>query len=418
MKNWEVKNMNKCICRFCGNELENTFANLGMSPVSNAYIKRENINKKENFYPLHAYVCANCFLVQLEVYETPEEIFDDYAYFSSYSKTWLKHSYEYADMMISKYGYDTATQVVELASNDGYLLQFFKGRNIPVLGIEPAKNVAKAAREKGIDTICDYFGIKLAEKLLIQGKSADLLIGNNVLAHVPDVNDFVSGMEFLLKPHGIITMEFPHLLRLMQKNQFDTIYHEHFSYFSFITVQKIFKKHKLVIFDVEELQTHGGSLRIYAAHENDTEKTISNNILALIKKEKDAGLDRIESYKAFQEQVELTKRNILELLIELKNQGKQIVGYGAPAKGNTLLNYCGIRGDFLDYTVDASPHKQGLFLPGTHILVYSPDRISQTKPDYLFVLPWNLKDEIVEQTPYIKEWGGRYIIPIPEVTVI
>ncbi len=404
-------------CRFCGNSLNHTFVDLGMSPLSNAYLKVEHINCAEKFYPLHSYVCEKCFLVQLEEFETPEDIFSDYAYFSSYSDTWLSHAKSYTQLMVERFGFDQTSQVIEIASNDGYLLQYFQKKGIPVLGIEPAANVAKVAEEKGIPSLVKFFGVQTAKELVAEGKQADLLLGNNVLAHVPDLNDFVAGMKIVLKSQGILTMEFPHVLQLIQHNQFDTIYHEHFSYFSFLTVEKIFATHGLTLFDVEELSTHGGSLRIYGRH-SDRDGKISHRVTELKAKEIQAGLNQIETYLGFGEKVKSIKRDLLSFLIDAKNQGKSIVGYGAPAKGNTLLNYCGIRTDLLDYTVDRSPHKQGLFLPGTHIPIYNPDKVEKTKPDYLLILPWNIKDEIMEQMAHIREWGGQFVVPIPQVEVI
>lgn len=404
-------------CRFCSNLLKHTFVDLGMSPLSNAYLKLDTINKAEKFYPLHAYVCDNCFLVQLEEFETPDHIFSDYAYFSSYSETWLHHAENYTELMIKRFGLNANSQVIEIASNDGYLLQYFQKQNIPVLGIEPAANVAKVAEEKGIPSLVKFFGVSTAQELVAQGIQADLLLGNNVLAHVPDLNDFVAGMKIVLKPDGILTMEFPHVLQLILENQFDTIYHEHFSYFSFLTVEKVFATHGLTLFDVEELPTHGGSLRIYGQH-NDGKKPISDRISKLKTQEIEARLEQLETYLGFGEQVKATKRHLLSFLIDIKNQGKSVVGYGAPAKGNTLLNYCGIRTDLLDYTVDRSPYKQGLFLPGTHIPIYHSDKIIETKPDYLLILPWNIKDEIIEQMSHIREWGGQFVVPIPQVEVI
>ncbi|CAD5912516.1 C-methyltransferase NovU [Planktothrix rubescens] len=404
-------------CRFCSNLLNHTFVDLGMSPLSNAYLKLDTINKAEKFYPLHAYVCDNCFLVQLEEFETPDHIFSDYAYFSSYSETWLRHAENYTELMTQRFSLNANSQVIEIASNDGYLLQYFQKQNIPVLGIEPAANVAKVAEEKGIPSLVKFFGVSTAKELVAQGKQADLLLGNNVLAHVPNLNDFVAGMKIVLKPDGILTMEFPHVLQLILQNQFDTIYHEHFSYFSFLTVEKVFADHGITLFDVEELPTHGGSLRIYGQH-NDGKKPFSDRVSKLKTKESKAGLEQRSTYLGFGEQVKATKRHLLSFLIDIKNQGKSVVGYGAPAKGNTLLNYCGIRTDLLDYTVDRSPYKQGLFLPGTHIPIYHPDKIIETKPDYLLILPWNIKDEIIEQMSHIREWGGKFVVPIPEVEVI
>jgi SAM-dependent methyltransferase len=363
-------------------------------------------------------VCAECFLVQLPAVQTAEHIFSDYAYFSSYSDSWLRHAKAYVEKMIGRFGYGGSSQVVEIASNDGYLLQYFKERGVPVLGVEPAANVAEVAAAAGIPTVVKFFGTRTAEELAAAGKKADLLLGNNVLAHVPDLNDFVAGMKVLLKPGGVITMEFPHLMRLMAENQFDTIYHEHFSYFSFSTVERVFASHGLTLFDVEELPTHGGSLRIYGRHADDDGKPVSERAVELRAREEGAGFGRLEHYLAFGEQVKETKRKLLTFLIDAKRRGKSIVGYGAPAKGNTLLNYCGVRSDFIDYTVDRSPHKQGHFLPGTHIPIHDPERIRETKPDYVLILPWNLKDEVMQKAGYVREWGGQFVIPIPEVTVL
>ena len=408
---------NHQVCRFCGSILRYTFVDLGMSPLANSYLKPAQLNQMEPFYPLHVYVCEHCLLVQLEEFESPDHIFSDYSYFSSYSDSWLQHAKAYTDMVVTRFGFDKQCQVIEIASNDGYLLQYFVEKEIPVLGIEPATNVAKVATQKGIPTVVKFFGRETASELTAKGIKADLLLGNNVLAHVPDLNDFVGGMKILLKPEGIITMEFPHLMRLMEENQFDTIYHEHFSYFSFITVEKVFAKHGLSLFDVEEIPTHGGSIRIYACHVEDSSKSVSQRILDLKAKEEAAGFTCLEHYLSFAEKVKETKRNLLAFLTEAKREGKSIVGYGAAAKGNTLLNYCGIRSDFIDYTVDRSPHKQDHFLPGTHLPIHHPDEIKRTKPDYLLILPWNIKDEIMEQMAYIREWGGRFIVPIPEVKV-
>jgi len=410
--------MKKRVCRFCGAELTKSFVDLGTFPLSNTYLLPEKLREQEIFYPLHAYVCETCFLVQLEEYETPEQIFGDYAYFSSYSESWLKHARNYTRQMIARFTLGGQHQVIEVASNDGYLLQYFKKADIPILGIEPAANVAKVAQEKEIPTLVAFFGQQTAKELVAQGIQADLLIGNNVLAHVPDLHDFVAGMKILLKSQGVITMEFPHLLRLMQENQFDTIYHEHFSYFSFTTVRKVFEAHGLMLFDVEQIPTHGGSLRIYARHREDLTKPVGLRVTELLAREEAAGLKQIQTYQAFGQQVKETKRKILEFLIRAKGEGKTIAGYGAPAKGNTLLNYCGIGTDFLDYTVDRSPHKQGLYLPGSHIPIESPDKIRETKPDYVIILPWNLKDEIINQLAYIREWGGKFVVLIPKVTVI
>ena len=397
--------------------LEHTVVDLGMSPLCESYVKPEQRTQMERFYPLHVYVCDRCFLVQLQEYVSPDHIFSDYAYFSSYSDSWLQHAKAYTEKMVERFKLDGQSQVVEIASNDGYLLQYFVSQGIPVLGIEPAANVAEVAKEKGISTVVKFFGQKTADELASLGKRADLLLGNNVLAHVPDINDFVKGMKILLNPKGVITMEFPHLMRLMEENQFDTIYHEHFSYLSLLTVEKIFDTHGLTIFDVEELSTHGGSLRIYARHSEDTSKPISQQVKELKAREETAGFTHLDIYFAFADKVKETKFKLLDFLITAKREGKSIAGYGAPGKGNTLLNYCGIRTDFLDYTVDRSPYKQGLLLPGTHIPIFHPDKIKETKPDYLLILPWNLKNEIIAQMSYIRDWGGQFVVPIPEVYV-
>jgi SAM-dependent methyltransferase len=371
----------------------------------------------EAFYPLHAFVCDRCFLVQLQEYVTPKDIFTEYAYFSSYSDSWLKHAKSYTDQMVERFQIGSKSQVVEIASNDGYLLQYFAEKGVPVLGVEPAANVAQVAIKKGIPTATKFFGTQTASDLGASGKQADLLLGNNVLAHVPNINDFVGGMKILLKPTGIITMEFPHLMRLMAENQFDTIYHEHFSYLSFMTVEQIFAAHGLTLFDVQELPTHGGSLRIYGRHAQDDSHPVGERVHELRTREIDAGFTKLDHYLSFGEQVRQTKWKLLDFLIRVKRDGKSVAGYGAPGKGNTLLNYCGIRTDFLDYTVDRNPYKQGKYTPGTHIPIYSPDKIRETKPDYLLILPWNLKDEVMQQMAYIREWGGQFIVPIPEVQV-
>ncbi len=405
-------------CRFCAQPLHQTFADLGMSPISNAFIPVAQAHLGEKFYPLHAYVCDRCLLVQLEEFETPGEIFNEnYAYFSSYSQSWLTHCQQYTELMIDRFQLNAHSQVVEIASNDGYLLQYFQAKNIPVLGIEPAANVAAAAEAKGIASLVKFFSIETATALAQAGKQADLLLGNNVLAHVPDLNDFVAGMKILLAPAGVITMEFPHLLNLVQQNQFDTIYHEHFSYFSLLAVAEIFAHHGLTLFDVEELPTHGGSLRIYAQHQENP-RSISDSIDQLKTKEKAAGLDQMATYGAFADRIQATKRQLLSFLIIAQEAGKQVVGYGAPAKGNTLLNYCGVKTDLLSYTVDLSPHKQNTLLPGTRIPVYAPEKIFATKPDYVLILPWNIQTEIVTSMAAVREWGGQFVVPIPQLTVL
>jgi 2-polyprenyl-3-methyl-5-hydroxy-6-metoxy-1,4-benzoquinol methylase len=408
-------------CRHCGAALEHSFCDLGMSPLANSYIEPDKLNHMERFYPLHTFVCSKCLLVQLQQFESPEDIFGDYAYFSSYSESWLEHARKYVELVSQRFGLSASSQVVEIASNDGYLLQYFVRKSIPVLGVEPAANVAKVAEQKGIPSRVAFFGSETARKLVADGLGADLLLGNNVLAHVPDLNDFVRGLAIALKPSGVITMEFPHLLQLMRENQFDTIYHEHFSYFSFLTVQKVFAHHGLRIFDVDQLPTHGGSLRIYAAHADYASHLDTPRVAALVETERSAGLDgrdNLAAYRDFSERVKNVKRKLLTFLIDAKQAGKHVVGYGAPAKGNTLLNYCGVRTDFIDYTVDRSPHKQGRALPGVHIPILHPDKIRETKPDYLLILPWNLRDEVMSQMAHVRDWGGRFVVPIPELTIL
>jgi 2-polyprenyl-3-methyl-5-hydroxy-6-metoxy-1,4-benzoquinol methylase len=398
-------------CRFCGAPLSHTFANLGMSPIANNYLTEDQLGRMEPFYPLHALVCERCFLVQLEEFESPEAIFSDYAYFSSYSTSWLEHCRRYAEAATERFALGGDSQVVEIASNDGYLLQYFAERGVPVLGVEPAANVAEVAIERGIPTEVTFFGKEVATNLAAQGRQADVLIGNNVLAHVPDLNDFVEGMKILLAPAGVITMEFPHLERLVEERQFDTIYHEHFSYFSLLTVRRVFAAHGLTVFDVEELPTHGGSLRIYACHEG--ERPVSDAVRELEAREERAGFTHLETYLAFGEQVQQEKRDILDSLISLKNEGRRIAGYGAPAKGNTLLNFCGVGTEFIDFTADRSPHKQGRYLPGSHIPIRAPEEIERQRPDVVFILPWNLREEIMEQLRFISDWGGRFLVRSP-----
>jgi SAM-dependent methyltransferase len=388
-----------------------------MSPLSNALLTAEQLGQPERFYPLCAYVCESCYLVQLPEFESPETIFTDYVYFSSYSSSWLAHAKAYAEAMIRRLHLDRTSRVIEVASNDGYLLQYFAAAGIPVLGIEPAANVARAAEARGIPTLVKFFGGETAGSLAREGRKADLLVGNNVLAHVPDLNDFVAGMAAVLAERGTITMEFPHLLRLIEETQFDTIYHEHFSYFSLHTATQVFARHGLAIYDMDELPTHGGSLRIYARHAREG-GVAGSSVAALLDREHGAGLAGIEAYRRFDSKVHEAKRRLLGFLIEAKNQGKTLAGYGAAAKGNTLLNYCGIRTDFLEYVVDRNPHKQGRFLPGTHIPVLAPERVGETRPDYLLVLPWNLKREVVEQMSWIRDWGGKFVIPMPRVEVV
>ena len=405
-------------CRFCCASLRHTFVDLGMSPLCESYVSQPQLAQVEHFYPLHVQVCEECFLVQLPVLVSAEDIFTEYAYFSSYSDSWLKHAADYVDMISARLNLGQESLAIELASNDGYLLQNFVEKGVPCFGIEPAANVARAAVERHVPTLVRFFGCQTARGLVAEGKKADLVIGNNVLAQVPDLNDFVAGIKLILKPHGVATLEFPHLVKLMAENQYDTIYHEHFSYFSFITAEKIFAAHDMVLFDVEELPTHGGSLRIYARHAEDSSRPISQRAMNLRNSEIAAGLHLMETYATFGEKVKESKRSLLEFLIQAKREGKRVVGYGAPGKGNTLLNYCGIRSDFIDYTVDRNPYKQGKFLPGTHIPILAPGRIFETKPDYVLILPWNFKEEIVNQMTRIREWGGKFVIPIPTTIVI
>jgi len=389
-----------------------------MSPLCESFLRADELDRMEPFYPLRVLVCGTCWLVQLGEYVRVESIFSDYAYFSSYSDSWLAHAKAYVDMMVERFALGPKSRVVELASNDGYLLQYFVAKGIPSLGVEPAANVARVAVEKGVPTVVKFFGRKTAAELLAEGGPADAIVGNNVLAQVPDLNDFVGGIKVLLRPRGVVTMEFPHLMRLVEGNQFDTIYHEHFSYFSWIATQRVFSSNGLTLFDVEELPSHGGSLRIFARHEEDAGRPVTARARELEARERAAGLARPEYYAAFTERVVATKHRLLDFLIDAKARGKTIVGYGAPGKGNTLLNYCGIRTDFLDYTVDRSPHKQGKFLPGTHIPILAPGKIAETKPDYVMIVPWNLQKEIANHLAYVREWGGRLFVPIPEVKVL
>jgi SAM-dependent methyltransferase len=405
-------------CRLCGANLHHTFADLGMSPLCETYPGPADLNRGEVYYPLHVYVCEKCFLVQLEEYESAEAIFSDYAYFSSYSDSWLKHADNYCAKMKSRFGLDEGSFVVEVASNDGYLLQYFVQQNVPVLGIEPAANVAKVAVEKGVPTLVRFFGTRLAEELVRDGRGADLVLGNNVLAQVPDLNDFVEGLKVLLKPEGVLTLEFPHLLKLIEHNEFDTIYHEHFSYFSLLTTIHLMEVHGLKVFDVEELSSHGGSLRVFACRADATTHLVQSNLARVLADEAKAGLRAIEGYKAFASQVKETKLALVSVLLKAASEGKRVAGYGAPGKSATLLHYCGIGKDLIEYTVDRSPYKQGRFLPGTHIPIYHPDRIRETKPDYVVILPWNLKNEIIEQLRYIREWGGRFVVPIPKAVIL
>ena len=404
-------------CRFCNSDLSKIFADLGDSPLANSYLKESDFDN-EKFYPLCTFLCENCFLVQLEELETPENIFSEYAYFSSFSTSWVKHAKDYVDMIIPKLSLDEKSLVIEIASNDGYLLQNFTGKNIPVLGIEPAQNIAKSAIEKNIPTLTKFFDSKLAKDLVNEGKIADLIIGNNVFAHVPCLNNFITGLKILLKPNGVITLEFPHLLQLIQNNQFDTIYHEHFSYFSLFTAKKIFEHHGLKIFDVEELSTHGGSLRLFITHFDNNQISETSEVASIVEKEKKFGLTQINTYENFSKNIIKIKTNLLDFVEKAKKNSKNIICYGAPAKGNTLLNYCGFSKTLIDYTVDKNPNKQNLFLPGTHIPIFSPKKSKETKPDFILVLPWNLQDEILNELNYVKSWGCQFIIPIPEVKVL
>jgi SAM-dependent methyltransferase len=405
-------------CRFCAEPLTVTFVDLGMSPLCQTHIAPQELNAMERFYPLHAFVCDRCWLVQLQEFVAPAEIFAEYAYFSSYSDSWVDHARRYTELVSRRFGLGSQSLVMEIASNDGYLLQHFVARGVPVLGIEPAANIAEVARGRGIRTETVFFGRSAAAQIAAKYGRPGLLLGNNVLAHVPDLNDFVAGMKVLLAPDGVLTMEFPHLERLIEENQFDTIYHEHFSYFSFTTVERVFAAHGLMLFDVEELPTHGGSLRIYGRHSEDASKPVTDRARALHERELARGFQSLERYASFGERVKETKRAILEFLIEAKRDGKSIVGYGAPGKGNTLLNYCGIRTDFLDYTVDRNPYKQGKYTPGTHIPIHDPERIAATRPDYLFILPWNLREEIMRQMAHARAWGCRFVVPIPSLAVL
>jgi len=404
-------------CRFCGTGLRRTFVDLGLSPLCETYPSAADLARGEMYYPLHVYVCEKCWLVQLEEYESPEQIFSDYAYFASFSDSWLKHCERYCEAMKTRFGLGRQSLVVEVASNDGYLLQYFVKSAVPVLGIEPAANVAKVAVEKGVPTLVRFFGTELAKSLAAEGKLADLVLGNNVLAQVPDLNDFVEGLKIMLKPEGVLTLEFPHLLQLIQLNEFDTIYHEHFSYFSMLTTIKIMEAHGMKVFDVEELKSHGGSLRVYACRADSKTHPVEPNVGKVLGDEIRAGLDRIDGYESFARQVRETKLALVDFLLTAAKQGKKVAGYGAPGKSATLLHYCGIKKDFIEYTVDRSPYKQGRFLPGSRIPIYHPDRIRETKPDYIVILPWNLKDEIMQQLQFIREWGGKFVVPIPKVAV-
>lgn len=405
-------------CRFCRHELTHEFIDLVSSPPSNSFLTEEELNEPEVFYPLKLYVCEKCFLVQVDEYKKSQEIFGDkYIYFSSISKSWLKHAQNYVDMITKRLHLTPESFVIEIASNDGYLLQYFKDKEIPCLGIEPAKATAEEARKRGIEVITEFFGSSLGQELARQGRTADLVVGNNVLAHVPDINDFVEGLRIALKQDGVITLEFPHLMQLVEECKFDTIYHEHFSYLSFQTVRRVFLAHGLDLFDVEELPTHGGSLRIYAKHQRDRCKEISVNVQSLLDKESSGGMNELSYYQDFQKKANQVKYALLSFLLEQSRQGKKIVAYGAAAKGNTLLNYCGMKRDLIEFVIDASPYKQGKFLPGSHIPVVSEELIRKKRPDFMLILPWNIKDEIMEQLAYIRSWGGKFVLPIPQLRI-
>ena len=405
-------------CRFCKNNLKHEFIDLVNSPASNSFLNKEQLNHPETFYPLKVFVCEECFLVQVDEYQKSDAIFNgDYAYFSSYSTSWLAHAKDYTDSMIDRFSFDEKSKVIEIASNDGYLLQYFKERNIPVLGIEPTKNTAQVAISKGIETVIEFFGTNFAKSLVNKGVKADLLLGNNVLAHVPDINDFVGGMKIALNTGGVITMEFPHLMQLVDNNQFDTIYHEHFSYISFYTVKQIFESVGLEIFDVEEINTHGGSLRIYAKHIEDKTKNITENVINLVNKEISKGINKLDYYKGFQQRAERIKLDLIQFLLEQKNLGKKVAAYGAAAKGNTLINYCGIKKDLIAFVVDANPHKRDKFLPASHIPVVKEDYLNLEKPDYIIILPWNLTSEITTQLSYVRDWGAQFVVAIPNLNI-
>ncbi len=404
-------------CRFCESPLTDVLADLGMSPLANSYVTEDNLSRMEPFYPLRAYVCSQCMLVQLEEFETPADMFSDYAYFSSYSSSWLEHAQRYAHEMVSRFGLGAQSQVIEIASNDGYLLQYFKALGIPVLGIEPAQNVARAAEEKGVPTRCIFFGEQTAQQMAQEGLQADLLIGNNVFAHVPNLHSFTAGLKVALKPDGVITLEFPHLLNLMEETQFDTIYHEHFSYFSLFVVEQVLERYGLSVFDVEELPTHGGSLRVYGKHRESGRHAVTSRVARVLEKERAYGMDNLDTYRNFAEKVKNAKCDLLEFLVGTRKKGATVLGYGAPAKGNTLLNYCGIGREFLPFTVDRNPHKQGTYLPGTHIPILAPEALASSKPDYVLILPWNLKEEIMQQMACVRGWGGRFVVAIPSLRV-
>lgn len=406
-------------CRFCKTELTNVFIDLVNSPASNSFLSEAQLQEPENYYPLKVYTCHQCYLVQVDEYKKSDAIFDsNYVYFSSYSTSWLKHAEAYTEMMTQRFGYTSNSLVIEVASNDGYLLQYFNQNNIPVLGIEPTANTAAAAKEKGVNSVVDFFGVRLAKELVAKNIKADLLLGNNVLAHVPDIVDFVGGIKIILKETGVVTMEFPHLMQLVDNNQFDTIYHEHFSYLSFHTVKQIFESQGLEMFDVEEILTHGGSLRIFAKHPENRELSMSPNVAVLLDKEQQKGLTGLSYYDNFQQKALNVKLNFTSFLIDQKNAGKKVAAYGAAAKGNTLLNYCGIKNDLIDFVVDANPHKQNKYLPGSHIPVVNEMDLKEAKPDYVIIFPWNIKDEITQQLGYIREWGGKFVTAVPDLQIV
>jgi 2-polyprenyl-3-methyl-5-hydroxy-6-metoxy-1,4-benzoquinol methylase len=404
-------------CRLCGSPLSTTFVDLGMSPLCESFLAADELDRMEPYYPLHTLVCEKCFLVQLKEYVKPEHIFTEYAYFSSYSTSWVEHARRYCEAVTARFALGASSQVFEIASNDGYLLQHFLPLGVPVTGVEPAANVAEVARRKNIPTLVEFFGLKLAQRLVSEGRRANLIIGNNVLAQVPDLNDFTAGMAYLLAPNGVITLEFPHLERLIEENQFDTIYHEHFSYFSLVTIDRLARRHGLKIFDVELLPTHGGSLRVFLCRADAAHAT-APSVGALLMHERTIGFEEVGSYARFSTKVRQTKRGLLSFLIECKGRGAKLCGYGAPGKGNTLLNYCGIGTDFLDFTVDRNPYKHGRYTPGMHIPIRPVEAIDEAKPDYLLILPWNLKKEIVTQMRHVADWGCKMVVPIPHVEVI
>lgn len=406
-------------CRFCDAPIEQTFIDLGTSPIANSYVKPENFMKMEPFFALHAFVCGECFLVQLPNMESREHIFnEEYAYFSSYSASVLSHSKAYVEMMIDRFGFDGNSQVIEVASNDGYLLQYFRDRGVKVLGIEPSGSVAEAAEKAGIPSRVRFFGVDTAKALKAEGFTADLMLGNNVMAHVPDLNDFIGGFPILVGPRGIVTIEFPHLLRTIEDLYYDQVYHEHYSYLSFIAVEKIFAAHGMTLFDVEEIAPQGGSLRIFACHTGDETHPVTERVEAMRAREIAAGLASPEGYRSFAERVQETKRDLLRFLMEAKEAGKTVVGYGAPAKATTLLNYCGVKADMVDYTVDISPYKHGNLLPGTRIPIHPPEKILETKPDYVLIFAWNIRDEIMRNMAGVREWGGKFVVPLPRVEVL